>query len=513
MTNASNDEENRNRMAKSVADADADAVDDAKVLRSNGGGAKKAMKEGTREWENRPRKRNVAFFYGYVGTGYLGSMINEDTAQGQTLEYVLFKGLHDMGGVLPTNFPDQKKVRVNRASRTDKGVHALANVMTLKLECPYNYWIDGKCGKELVEKVNDELPRKLRVFSVTPVTKGFAPRAFCNKRTYQFYIPAPVLGIAIDENGECVSPAEVEKSLTDFNSNVLPLFCGFKPYHNFTERRLYTKKHRDKLKKRLYEKHDKVKRDRSAEGGGAAAEGGAEREERGEEPSTVGKEGGDSAEREVEVEKFCDNVRWFHTFNRKTKLDRSHYRHMHEVSCGARLTNLGKSDGEKRLALRVTIQGESFMYHQIRHMVGLMIAAYRNMVPTNFISAVLSAPANVSLPFAPAHTLVLKDLNFLPFAREDFKNRDEDDKLEMTPAGKEIQQAFEVEQMLPALGSFVDHEDWSTFEEELKEWHGNLPEEQVAKFLATHETWSAALAKRKREREREEMKERKELKE
>mmetsp|Transcript_2065 Transcript_2065/g.5633 ORF Transcript_2065/g.5633 Transcript_2065/m.5633 type:complete len:84 (+) Transcript_2065:579-830(+) len=83
----------------------------------------------------------------------------------------------------------------------------------------------------------------------------------------------------------------------------------------------------------------------------------------------------------------------------------------------------------------------------------------------------------------------------------------------MTPAGKEIQQAFEVEQMLPALGSFVDHEDWSTFEEELKEWHGNLPEEQVAKFLATHETWSAALAKRKRERERGEMKERKELKE
>ena len=63
-------------------------------------------------------------------------MINEDTAQGRTLEYVVFKAIRDMGGVLPTNFPDPKKVRLSRASRTDKGVHALSNVLSLKLECP-----------------------------------------------------------------------------------------------------------------------------------------------------------------------------------------------------------------------------------------------------------------------------------------------------------------------------------------------------------------------------------------
>ena len=67
-------------------------------------------------WENRARKRNVAFFYGYVGTQYMGSMINEVSAPGKTVESVLFKALHDMGGVLSTNFPDPKKV--SRRSRT-----------------------------------------------------------------------------------------------------------------------------------------------------------------------------------------------------------------------------------------------------------------------------------------------------------------------------------------------------------------------------------------------------------
>ena len=48
------------------------------------------------DWEDRPRKRNVAFFYGYVGTNYFGSMINEVTAPQKTVESKLFKGIHDM---------------------------------------------------------------------------------------------------------------------------------------------------------------------------------------------------------------------------------------------------------------------------------------------------------------------------------------------------------------------------------------------------------------------------------
>ena len=484
-----------------------DARQGAEGAESSGKKTKAQPKENTREWENRARKRNVAFFYGYVGTHYQGNMINEDTAKGKTLEFVLFKAIHDMGGVLSTNFPDPKKVRLNRASRTDKGVHALANVMTLKLECPHNYWIDGKDGGDLVDAINAHLPEEVRVFSATPVTKGFAPRAFCNTRTYDFYIPAPVLGIGVDEaTGACVDGEGVEKSLEKFNAEVLPLFTGFRPYHNFTVKRLYTKKHRDKLKTKLNEKHARMRMDRtneSGQGSGGDPKGGdggsslSQEEGPGQEtPPPPGP--GEAGEREVEIEKFCYNLRWFHSFNAKTRLDRAHYRNINSVTCGTALVDLAEGNqGPQKLALRVSIQGESFMYHQIRHMIGLMIAAYRKMCPTAFISAVLSAPANVVLPFAPAHTLVLKNLSFLPFAREDFHNRDEDDRLRMTERGKGIRREFEARSMRPALAAFLGHEDWTRFEEELRTWHENLPEDQVARFLATHDKWSAELREKR----------------
>ena len=97
----------------------------------------------------------------------------------------------------------------------------------------------------------------------------------------------------------------------------------------------------------------------------------------------------------------------------------------------------------------------------------------------------LSAPANVSLPFAPAHTLVLRDLNFLPFAREDFKNRDADDKLEMTAEGRDLQAAFEAERMRPGIAGFLDHEDWADFNRDLAEWGESLPDDKVGIPLCT----------------------------
>ena len=322
-------------------------------------------------------------------------MINEDTAQGRTLEYVVFKAIHDMGGVLPTNFPDPKKVRLSRASRTDKGVHALSNVLSLKLECPRNYWIDNKCGSDLVDSVNAQLPKEVRVFSATPVTKGFAPRAFCNARTYDFYIPAKVLGIEEDESGS------VGQRLSEFNETVLPLFCGFRPYHNFTVKRLYTKKHREKLKTKLEEKHAKMRMDRNAEREGTppSEAGGSEGQalEEGGHGSNEVKEG-DEREVEVEVVKFCHDLRWFRTFNSKTKLDRAHYRTIHSVSCDRDLVDLGGNGKFQERALRVTISGESFMYHQIRHMVGLVVACFRGFVPPEFISAGKGSQARFPQP-------------------------------------------------------------------------------------------------------------------
>ena len=137
------------------------------------------------------------------------------------------------------------------------------------------------------------------------------------------------------------------------------------------------------------------------------------------------------------------------------------------------------------------------MYHQIRHMIGLLIAAYRDVIPKEFISAVLCAPANVALPFAPAQTLVLQELSFGPFARENFRKRDPNDVLRMSNKGYDLQRTFETDTLRPALGQFLHHEDWQTFEDELQEWRNNLDMHQVHRFIETCEKWKADLKQRR----------------
>ena len=53
-----------------------------------------------------------------------------------------------------------------RAARTDKGVSALANVVSLKLMAPGG-------GSALAEALNGVLPAAMRVFDVVPTTKSF----------------------------------------------------------------------------------------------------------------------------------------------------------------------------------------------------------------------------------------------------------------------------------------------------------------------------------------------------
>ena len=77
---------------------------------------------------------------------------------------------------------------------------------------------------------------------------------------------------------------------------------------------------------------------------------------------------------------------------------------------------------------------------------------------------------------------MLRDLAFLPFARQDFFNRDENDRLVMTPRGQALRETFEFEEMRPALSKFLTHEDWDAFERELAVWAEGLPGEAVRNF-------------------------------
>lgn len=95
-------------------------------------------------------KRKVALFVAYVGSSFRGCCKSsavlpqskggtnpsscaaglqlQITQPGGTVEDVLQEAIYKMGGILPSNHGNLQKIGWSRSSRTDKGVHALANV-------------------------------------------------------------------------------------------------------------------------------------------------------------------------------------------------------------------------------------------------------------------------------------------------------------------------------------------------------------------------------------------------
>lgn len=70
-----------------------------------------------------------------------------------------------------------------RAARTDKGVSAVGQLVSLKMLIDFpNY--------DLVANINKHLPDQIRVLGYTKVTAGFDARKHCDKRRYEYVLPA-----------------------------------------------------------------------------------------------------------------------------------------------------------------------------------------------------------------------------------------------------------------------------------------------------------------------------------
>ncbi|MED6172475.1 hypothetical protein PIB30_050460 [Stylosanthes scabra] len=104
-------------------------------------------------------KKKVVMRVGYVGTDY--------RAIEKELETAIFKA----GGIRDSNFGDLDKVKWSRSSRTDKGVHSLATMISFKMEIPDSAWKGDDDGIVLANCINSYLPPTIRVFSILPSKK------------------------------------------------------------------------------------------------------------------------------------------------------------------------------------------------------------------------------------------------------------------------------------------------------------------------------------------------------
>lgn len=81
------------------------------------------------------------------------------------------------------NANDPKKSSLVRCARTDKGVHAAGNIISLKLivEDP-----------DVVEQINKYLPPQIRVWGIERTTGSFSCYRLCDSRIYEYIIPTYV---------------------------------------------------------------------------------------------------------------------------------------------------------------------------------------------------------------------------------------------------------------------------------------------------------------------------------
>jgi tRNA pseudouridine(38-40) synthase len=123
------------------------------------------------------RKRKVAMLLAYCGASYQGMQRNPGAI---TIEGELEQALFRADAIAQCNFGDMRKVDWMRAARTDKGVSAIGQIVSARLV------IDPP---GLVERVNQHLPKDIRVFGYTRVTSNFNAKQMCDKRRYEYLVP------------------------------------------------------------------------------------------------------------------------------------------------------------------------------------------------------------------------------------------------------------------------------------------------------------------------------------
>ncbi|KAF9909116.1 tRNA pseudouridine synthase 1 [Linnemannia zychae] len=132
------------------------------------------------EKEARIPKRKVALLMGYCGTGYQGMQVNPGA---KTIEGDLFKAMVEAGAVSKDNADDIKKVSMMRSARTDKGVHAAGNVVSLKMIVDMD---------DVIGKINAHLPEQIRLFGYVRTLNSFNAKVLCDSRVYEYLLPTYV---------------------------------------------------------------------------------------------------------------------------------------------------------------------------------------------------------------------------------------------------------------------------------------------------------------------------------
>ena len=374
------------------------------------------------------RSSRCLLLYGYIGTRFHGSQFNSLRSEKQfpTLEGTLLKcievALTKQAAVLSA------KVEVaSRASRTDRGVHALSSALSLRIttELCNNESQNVDRTSSFLEAVGHELPPDITVVEAFDINDPqFNARYACQKREYWYYVPYHALltkqekqkMTILASNGgvfskqdtlACwvwVSGLPIEATASDLAATIRALCVGS------LEEVVFSKKD-GSAKLKFADSASALAACFALDGSPGPPDAQNQRAKLLALPQPLLEEWQTVHKRLRSALKKLTGTRSFHNFSpgfqdaNDPKSLRSVYRCRAGVTSGYRDYIHNKAYA----VLRVT--GRDFLYHQIRSMAGLVVAVTSQVLPLSHLDLALSREI-VQVPLAPASHLVLVECVF-----------------------------------------------------------------------------------------------------
>lgn len=123
----------------------------------------------------------------YTGTGssYQGGHWQSGSVHGE-VEHLLWRAAHVVDGC---NGAPSKIARLTRASRTDRGLHSLGNVVCLSVK----KIVDPSAARVWVQQINAQLPDDICVLGRWPVENEFHAKTSADRRRYEMMVPLHTL--------------------------------------------------------------------------------------------------------------------------------------------------------------------------------------------------------------------------------------------------------------------------------------------------------------------------------
>lgn len=356
-------------------------------------------------------KRKVAILLGYDGTEYQGMQLNPAA---KTIELALFDALCKDGLISPSNKEDPHKISWMRSCRTDKGVHAAGQLLSVKLlikggrksmppsssgqslSPEREEWEQGAL-EEMKQRLNDLLPRDIRIYRIIKTISSFHAKERCDSRRYEYLLPtysfspsSPAV-ISLYKEGKSLRTRDVCD--VDIGNGISNGISGDisgvenKSNNDFDDignAASNTKEWISTLKKDDFEfmKNYRLPQDRK--------------------------------DKIVEALSMFKGTKNFFNFTiKKDAKELNARRHMFSVELGEPFIKEHNSGTSSLEWVPIRIHGQSFMLHQIRKMVGLLIMLIRLDCSLCLIERALDPlKEKINIPKAPSLGLLLDKAMF-----------------------------------------------------------------------------------------------------